>query len=221
MAHRASSIGWLRSVATLLAEISAPSPARMARARSDLHHGLSLPAPACIMPLERALKALGHAPKDNAEAMVMLGRALRRMAEVKSGTEALQYRARAVAKLQEEMRRRGVRADFDLHMAFADAWAALPFEDSNSEMALRQHLRQLDLREAALRLAGDAAQKGQALLAIASHHAAIARHPAAANVADHCRAGLEALEAAERTHALDADQLYTAQELQRALAVIS
>lgn len=208
---------WLRSMAAVLAEVTAPSPARIARAASDLRHGLTLPAPACMPPLQRAIKVLNQASPRDVQAMVMLGQALRRMADLHQGAQALQYRARAVAKLQEQIRRQGPRADFALLMAYGDSWGPLAHEDPKAEMVQRQHQRQLALREQALKVAQTDAERASALLALALHHAALARHPLSEDPAGQTTAAAKHLAQAVALKALDPEQRHAAEDLAQSL----
>lgn len=165
----------------------------------DLHHGMHLPAPACLAPLRRVIVALSRRPASDIDSGVMLSRALRRMAELHHGTEALQYRARAVARLQDQIRKQGPQASFDLLMAYGDAWGPLPDEGAASDLTLRQLHRQLGAHRQAYAAAQTEPQRMTALLALIRHAVTLARHPLCEDAASHAliaRAQLDEYEAA-------------------------
>lgn len=182
----------------------------------DLQHGMNLPAPACLAPLRRVIAALSRRPASDVVSGVMLSRALRRMAELHRGTEGLQYRARAVARLQDQIRRQGPQASFDLLMAYGDAWGPLPDEAPLSDLVLRQLHRQLGAHRQAYAAAQSDGQRMTALLALIRHGVALACHPLCEDAASHAliaRAQLDEFEA----NALDKDSVHDAAGLRALL----
>lgn len=182
----------------------------------DLQHGMNLPAPACLAPLRRVIPALSRRPASDAVSGVMLSRALRRMAELHRGNEGLQYRARAVARLQDQIRRQGPQASFDLLMAYGDAWGPLPDEGPLSDLVLRQLHRQLGAHRQAYAAAQSDAQRMTALLALIRHGVALACHPLCEDAASHAlitRAQLDEFDA----NALDSETLHEAAALRALL----
>lgn len=197
-----------------LAPLSSNQREQIAR---DLQHGMHLPAPACLAPLRRVVVALSRRPASDIESGVMLSRALRRMAELHRGNEALHYRARAVARLQDQIRKQGPQASFDLLMAYGDAWGPLPDEGTASDLALRQLHRQLGAHRQAYAAAQTEPQRMSALLALIRHGVALARHPLCEDASAHALIACAQLDEFETAAAFDSDAAHHAGALRALL----